>query len=191
VTLGLNLYTQGIDPGIDFSDINDVIRTVEYVNQLPVHPRHPYGGDLVFTAFSGSHQDAIKKGLAARGEAIARGNPVWDVPYLPIDPADLGRTYDAVIRVNSQSGKGGIAYLLERDFGLSLPRLLQIEFSQVIQRITDATGKELSSAEIRPRSTANTWRRRCPSPSSTTGPSTMRATAASSASTRGSRSTAR
>jgi len=149
VTLGLNLYTQGIDPGIDFSDINEIIRTVEYVNQLPVHPRHPYGGDLVFTAFSGSHQDAIRKGLAARNKVLAHGGHVWDVPYLPIDPSDLGRTYDAVIRVNSQSGKGGIAYLLERDYGLSLPRLLQIEFSQVIQRITDATGKELSSAEIR------------------------------------------
>jgi 2-isopropylmalate synthase len=149
VTLGLHLHTQGIDPGIDFSDINEVIRTVEYCNQLPVHPRHPYGGDLVFTAFSGSHQDAIKKGLAARAQDLARGEPAWDVPYLPIDPADVGRTYDAVIRVNSQSGKGGIAYLLERDHGLALPRLLQIEFSQVIQRIADATGKELSSAEIR------------------------------------------
>jgi 2-isopropylmalate synthase len=148
VTLGLNLFTQGVDPGIDFSDINDVIRTVEHCNQLPVHPRHPYGGDLVFTAFSGSHQDAIKKGLAARATEVARGNPVWDVPYLPIDPADVGRTYDAVIRVNSQSGKGGIAYLLERDYGLALPRLLQIEFSQVIQRITDATGKELVPAVI-------------------------------------------
>ena len=113
-----------------------------------MHPRHPYGGELVFTAFSGSHQDAIKKGLAARAADLARGNEVWDVPYLPIDPADLGRTYEAVIRVNSQSGKGGIAYLLERDYGLALPRLLQIEFSQVIQAITDATGKELSSAEI-------------------------------------------
>jgi 2-isopropylmalate synthase len=149
VTLGLNLFTQGVDPGIDFSDINEVIRTVEYCNQLPVHPRHPYGGDLVFTAFSGSHQDAIKKGLAARATELARGKPVWDVPYLPIDPADVGRTYDAVIRVNSQSGKGGIAYLLERDHGLALPRLLQIEFSQIVQRIADATGKELSSAEIR------------------------------------------
>jgi 2-isopropylmalate synthase len=149
VTLGLNLFTQGIDPGIDFSDINEIIRTVEHCNQLPVHPRHPYGGDLVFTAFSGSHQDAIKKGLAARATEMARGNPAWDVPYLPIDPADVGRTYDAVIRVNSQSGKGGIAYLLERDFGLALPRLLQIEFSQVIQRITDATGKELMPADIR------------------------------------------
>jgi len=149
VTLGLNLFTQGIDPGIDFSDINEIIRTVEHCNQLPVHPRHPYGGDLVFTAFSGSHQDAIKKGLAARATELARGNAVWDVPYLPIDPADVGRTYDVVIRVNSQSGKGGIAYLLERDFGLALPRLLQIEFSQVIQRITDATGKELTPADIR------------------------------------------
>ncbi|MFO1312152.1 MAG: 2-isopropylmalate synthase [Burkholderiales bacterium] len=148
VTLGLNLHSQGIDPGIDFSDIGEVIRTVEYCNQLPVHPRHPYGGELVFTAFSGSHQDAIKKGLAARAADLAQGNEVWDVPYLPIDPADLGRTYEAVIRVNSQSGKGGIAYLLERDYGLALPRLLQIEFSQVIQGITDATGKELSSADI-------------------------------------------
>ena len=149
VTLGINLYTQGVDPGIDFSDINEIIRTVEHCNQLPVHPRHPYGGDLVFTAFSGSHQDAIKKGLAARVAEMARGNLVWDVPYLPIDPADVGRTYDAVIRVNSQSGKGGIAYLLERDYGLALPRLLQIEFSQVIQRIADATGKELAPADIR------------------------------------------
>ena len=149
VTLGLNLHTQGIDPGIDFSDIGDVIRTVEYCNQLPVHPRHPYGGELVFTAFSGSHQDAIKKGLAERNAMTAQGDAEWDVPYLPIDPADVGRTYDAVIRVNSQSGKGGIAYLLERDHGLVLPRLLQIEFSQVIQRITDASGKELASRDIR------------------------------------------
>jgi 2-isopropylmalate synthase len=148
VTLGLNLHSQGIDPGIDFTDIGEVIRTVEHCNQLPVHPRHPYGGELVFTAFSGSHQDAIKKGLAARTADLERGSEVWDVPYLPIDPADLGRTYEAVIRVNSQSGKGGIAYLLERDHGLALPRLLQVEFSQVIQGITDATGKELSSAEI-------------------------------------------
>ena len=149
MTLGLNLFTQGVDPGIDFSDIQQVIRTVEYCNQLPLDPRHPYGGELVFTAFSGSHQDAIKKGLAARARELERGNVEWDVPYLPIDPADIGRTYDAVIRVNSQSGKGGIAYLLERDYGLSLPRLLQIEFSQVIQQITDASGKELSAAEIR------------------------------------------
>jgi len=149
VTLGLNLYTQGVDPGIDFADIQRVIRTVEYCNQLPLDPRHPYAGDLVFTAFSGSHQDAIKKGLAARTRELEQGNVEWDVPYLPIDPADIGRTYDAVIRVNSQSGKGGIAYLLERDYGLSLPRLLQIEFSQVIQQIADTSGKELSAAEIR------------------------------------------
>jgi 2-isopropylmalate synthase len=150
VTLGLNLFTQGVDPGIDFSDINEIIRTVEYCNQLPVDPRHPYGGDLVFTAFSGSHQDAIKKGLATRARQVGEGADVpWDVPYLPIDPFDVGRTYDAVIRVNSQSGKGGIAYLLERDFGLSLPRLLQIEFSQVVQQVTDATGKELPASEIR------------------------------------------
>jgi 2-isopropylmalate synthase len=148
VTLGLNLYTQGIDPGIDFSDINAIIRTVEYANQMEVHPRHPYGGELVFTAFSGSHQDAIKKGLAERRSWVARGDSHWDVPYLPIDPADVGRTYDAVIRVNSQSGKGGVAYLLERDYGLTLPRLLQIEFSHAVQRVTDATGKELPSAEI-------------------------------------------
>ena len=149
VTLGLNLFTQGIDPGIDFSDINEIIRTFEHCNQMTVPPRHPYGGDLVFTAFSGSHQDAIKKGLADRAMMAARGAALWDVPYLPIDPADVGRTYDAVIRVNSQSGKGGIAYLLERDYGLALPRLLQIEFGQVIQKITDATGKELSPADIR------------------------------------------
>jgi 2-isopropylmalate synthase len=149
VTMGLNLHSQGIDPGIDFSDINAIIRSVEHCNQLPVHPRHPYGGDLVFTAFSGSHQDAIKKGLAARAEDVAAGIPVWDVPYLPIDPADVGRTYDAVIRVNSQSGKGGVAYLLERDYGLALPRLLQIEFARVVQRLADATGKELPPAVIR------------------------------------------
>ena len=150
VTLGLNLYTQGVDPGIDFSDIDEVIRTVEHCNQLPVHPRHPYGGELVFTAFSGSHQDAIKKGLAARAQrARARQRRCGTCRTCRSIPADVGRTYEAVIRVNSQSGKGGIAYLLERDHGLALPRLLQIEFSQVIQRITDATGKELSSAEIR------------------------------------------
>ena len=149
VTLGLNLWTQGIDPGIDFTDINEAVRIVESCNQLPVHPRHPYAGDLVFTAFSGSHQDAIKKGLGERSAWLVQGRQTWDVPYLPIDPADVGRTYDAVIRVNSQSGKGGIAYLLERDHGLALPRLLQIEFSQVVQRIADATGKELTSKEIR------------------------------------------
>jgi 2-isopropylmalate synthase len=148
VTLAMNLYSQGIDPGLDFGDIGAVIRTAEYCTALPVHPRHPYAGELVFTAFSGSHQDAIKKGLAAQRAEEARGNAAWDVPYLPIDPADVGRTYEAVIRVNSQSGKGGIAFLLERDYGLSLPRLLQIEFSQVVQAITDETGKELTSADI-------------------------------------------
>src|SRR5690349_12556608 len=148
VTLAMNLYSQGVDPKLDFSDIGAVIRTSEYCTALPVHPRHPYAGELVFTAFSGSHQDAIKKGLAAQREAQAAGSTLWEVPYLPIDPADVGRTYEAVIRVNSQSGKGGIAYLLERDYGLALPRLLQIEFSQVVQKITDATGKELRSEEI-------------------------------------------
>ena len=145
VTLGLNMYSQGIDPQLDFSDINEVVRCVEYCNQLPVHPRHPYGGELVFTAFSGSHQDAIKKGFAARKQS---NNPLWEMPYLPIDPQDLGRSYEAVIRVNSQSGKGGIAYLLEQDYGLQLPRLLQVEFSNVVQGITDESGRELSSAEI-------------------------------------------
>ncbi len=148
VTLAMNLYSQGVDPKLDFSDIGAVIRTAEYCTALPVHPRHPYAGELVFTAFSGSHQDAIKKGLAAQREAQVAGSTLWEVPYLPIDPADVGRTYEAVIRVNSQSGKGGIAYLLERDYGLALPRLLQIEFSQVVQAITDATGKELTSADI-------------------------------------------
>ena len=143
VTLALNLYTQGVHPGLDFSNINDVARTVEYCNQLPIHPRHPYVGDLVFTAFSGSHQDAIKKGFAVQD---AQG--LWEVPYLPIDPADVGRTYESVIRVNSQSGKGGIAYLLERDFGIVLPRRLQIEFSQAVQKVTDTTGKEMTSSEI-------------------------------------------
>jgi 2-isopropylmalate synthase len=143
VTLALNLFTQGVDPGLDLSDINAVVRAAEYCNQLPVHPRHPYAGELVFTAFSGSHQDAIKKGLAANA-----GNEVWEVPYLPIDPADVGRTYEAVIRVNSQSGKGGIAYLLEKDHGLRLPRRLQIEFSQRVQAIADATGKELTSTDL-------------------------------------------
>ena len=143
VTLALNLYTQGVSPGLDFSNINEVARTAEYCTQLPVHPRHPYVGDLVFTAFSGSHQDAIRKGLAVRGTT-----QTWDVPYLPIDPRDVGRTYESIIRVNSQSGKGGIAFLLERDFSLSLPRRLQIEFAQVVQAAADATGKELASSEI-------------------------------------------
>jgi 2-isopropylmalate synthase len=143
VTLALNLYTQGVDPELDFSNINESARCVESCNQLPIHPRHPYVGDLVFTAFSGSHQDAIKKGLAARAPG-----ELWDVPYLPIDPADLGRSYDSIIRVNSQSGKGGVAYLLERDFQLALPRRLLIEFSQVVQAAADTTGKELTSKEL-------------------------------------------
>jgi len=143
VTLALNLYTQGIHPGLDFSDIDEVRRCVEYCNQLPVHPRHPYVGDLVFTAFSGSHQDAIKKGFV-----VQKPDAIWEVPYLPIDPADLGRTYDAVIRVNSQSGKGGVSYLLEQEQGLALPRRLQIEFSRAIQRVTDETGKEVSARDV-------------------------------------------
>ena len=145
VNIAMNMYTQGVDPKLDFSDINEVVRTVEYCNQLPVHPRHPYGGDLVFTAFSGSHQDAIKKGFGAMKKS---NDPIWAIPYLPIDPADLGRNYDAVIRVNSQSGKGGVAYLLEEDYGIELPRLLQVELSKVVQGVTDETGKELSSATI-------------------------------------------
>jgi len=143
VTLALNLYSQGIDPKLEFSNINEAARCAEACNQLPIHPRHPYVGDLVFTAFSGSHQDAIKKGLAARSDA-----DIWDVPYLPIDPSDLGRSYDSIIRVNSQSGKGGVAYLLERDYHLVMPRRLQIEFSQVVQAAADITGKELTSQEI-------------------------------------------
>jgi 2-isopropylmalate synthase len=143
VTLALNLFTQGVHPCLDFSNINEVARCAEHCNQLPIHPRHPYVGDLVFTAFSGSHQDAIKKGLAARREG-----DIWEVPYLPIDPRDLGRTYESVIRVNSQSGKSGIAYLLERDYSVTMPRRLQLEFSQVVQAVTDATGKELSSEQI-------------------------------------------
>jgi 2-isopropylmalate synthase len=143
VTLALNLYTQGVVPGLDFSNINEVARCAEACNQLPIHPRHPYVGDLVFTAFSGSHQDAIKKGFAAlQPEAL------WDVPYLPIDPQDLGRTYDSIVRINSQSGKGGVAYLLERDHQYVLPRRLQIEFSQVVQAAADASGKELTSDEL-------------------------------------------
>ena len=143
VTLALNLYTQGIHPGLDFSDIDEVRRCVEYCNQLPVHPRHPYAGDLVFTAFSGSHQDAIKKGFAQQ-----KPDTLWEVPYLPIDPADLGRSYDAVIRVNSQSGKGGVSYLLEQEHGLVLPRRLQIEFSRAIQRVTDETGSEVTASKV-------------------------------------------
>ena len=145
VTLALNMYSQGIDPNLDFSQINNVMREVEYCNQLPVHPRHPYAGDLVFTAFSGSHQDAIKKGLSALRNS---NDPEWEVPYLPIDPSDLGRTYEAVVRINSQSGKGGVAFLLEKDHGVSLPRRLQISMSQKIQKIADETGKEISTSEI-------------------------------------------
>lgn len=145
VTLALNLFTQGVDPNLDFSDIYEVMRTVEHCNQLPVHPRHPYAGELVFTAFSGSHQDAIKKGFSAMRESNL---PKWEVPYLPIDPADLGRTYEAVIRVNSQSGKGGVAFILERDHGLELPRRMQMEFSQVVQQISESTGKEVNSESI-------------------------------------------
>ncbi|MCY4755499.1 2-isopropylmalate synthase [Pelomonas aquatica] len=143
VNIALNLYTQGVDPQLDFSDIDEVRRCVEHCTQIPVHPRHPYVGDLVYTSFSGSHQDAIRKAFAARQEG-----EIWDMPYLPIDPKDLGRSYDAVIRVNSQSGKGGIAYLLENEYGLELPRRLQIEFSQVVQRVMDDMGKELSAADI-------------------------------------------
>ena len=143
VTLALNLYTQGIHPGLDFSNINEVARTMEYCNQLPIHPRHPYVGDLVFTAFSGSHQDGIKKGMAAQRP----GSP-WRVPYLPIDPKDLGRTYESIIRINSQSGKGGVAYLLEQDHGVVLPRRLQVEFSGAVQRHSDALGTEVSSEQL-------------------------------------------
>ncbi len=143
VNIALNLYTQGVDPQLDFSDIDEVRRCVEHCNQLPVHPRHPYVGDLVHTSFSGSHQDAIKKAFAARQDG-----DVWDMPYLPIDPKDLCRSYDAVIRVNSQSGKGGITYLLESEYGLELPRRLQIEFSQVVQAVMDEDGKELSAADL-------------------------------------------
>ncbi|HCV77228.1 2-isopropylmalate synthase [Pseudomonas oryzihabitans] len=143
VTLALNLYTQGVDPELDFSDIDAVRKTVEECNQLPVHPRHPYVGDLVHTAFSGSHQDAIRKGFAQQ-----KPDAPWEVPYLPIDPADIGRDYEAVIRVNSQSGKGGIAFLLEQEYGISLPRRMQIEFSQVVQRETDRLGLEMTAAQI-------------------------------------------
>ncbi|WP_278442323.1 2-isopropylmalate synthase [Pseudomonas oryzihabitans] len=143
VTLALNLYTQGVDPELDFSDIDAVRKTVEECNQLPVHPRHPYVGDLVHTAFSGSHQDAIRKGFAQQ-----KPDALWEVPYLPIDPADIGRDYEAVIRVNSQSGKGGIAFLLEQEYGISLPRRMQIEFSQVVQRETDRLGLEMTAAQI-------------------------------------------
>jgi 2-isopropylmalate synthase len=143
VNVALNLYSQGVDPGLDFSDIDEIRRTVEHCNKLPIHPRHPYVGDLVYTSFSGSHQDAIKKAFAARREG-----DIWDMPYLPIDPKDVGRSYEAVIRVNSQSGKGGIAYLLETEYGLELPRRLQIEFSQVVQQVMDASGTEQTASDI-------------------------------------------
>src|SRR5690554_4047945 len=143
VTLALNLYSQGVNPGLDFTDIDQVRQLVEECNQLPVHPRHPYAGELVFTAFSGSHQDAIKKGFAVQDP-----DGIWEVPYLPIDPADLKRSYDAVVRVNSQSGKGGVSFLLQQQAGYVLPRRLQIEFSGVVQRVSESTGKEVSSADI-------------------------------------------
>ncbi|MFM6854508.1 MAG: 2-isopropylmalate synthase [Sphingopyxis sp.] len=145
VTIALNMYTQGVDPQLDFSDIDTVIKTVEHCNQLPVHPRHPYGGELVHTAFSGSHQDAIKKGFAAQA---ARNDALWQVPYLPIDPADIGRSYEAVIRVNSQSGKGGSAWVMEQDHGLKLPKRLQADFSRDVQELADSSGRELVSADI-------------------------------------------
>src|SRR3954447_1623089 len=153
VTLGLNLYSQGIDPLIDFSDIDEVRRTVEHCNQLPVHPRHPYGGDLVYTAFSGSHQDAIKKGFEAlERDAADAGVPVreftWGVPYLPIDPLDVGRSYEAVIRVNSQSGKGGVAYVMKNDYHLDVPRRMQIEFSRIVQNEADELGGEIAPTRI-------------------------------------------
>jgi 2-isopropylmalate synthase len=145
VTVALNMYTQGVDPGLDFSDIDAIVSTVNYCTQLPVHPRTPYAGDLVFTAFSGSHQDAIKKGFAAQE---AKNDPLWEVPYLPIDPADLGRSYEAVIRVNSQSGKGGVAWVIEQDKGLKLPKRLQADFSRHVQRLADETSRELNAADI-------------------------------------------
>jgi 2-isopropylmalate synthase len=153
VTLGLNLFSQGIDPQIDFSDIDEIRRTVEYCNQLPVHERHPYGGDLVYTAFSGSHQDAIKKGFDwmerdAAAAGVEVGDFRWAVPYLPIDPKDVGRSYEAVIRVNSQSGKGGVAYVMRTEHHLDLPRRLQIEFSQAVQARTEANGGEVSPAQM-------------------------------------------
>lgn len=145
ITLSLNMFTQGVDPALKIDDINELIRTVEYCNQLPVHPRHPYAGELVFTAFSGSHQDAINKGMK---EVREKKGDLWDVPYLPMDPADVGRTYEAIIRINSQSGKGGISYILETDYGVSLPKRAQAEFSKVIQQITDREGHEVRPDQI-------------------------------------------
>jgi len=143
VNLALNMYSQGVHPGLNFSDIDSIRATVEYCNQIPVHPRHPYVGDLVYTSFSGSHQDAIKKAFNARKEG-----EIWDMPYLPIDPKDVGRSYEAVIRVNAQSGKGGISFLLQSEYGLDLPRRLQIEFSQAVQKVSDATGKEQTADDL-------------------------------------------
>jgi 2-isopropylmalate synthase len=145
VTVGLNLYTQGINPGLDFSNMEEIVQTVTYCNQLPVHPRHPYAGDLVFTAFSGSHQDAIKKGFAAQEQ---RNDEIWNVPYLPIDPADIGCSYEAVIRVNSQSGKGGVAWVLQQDKGLKLPKRMQGDFSKVVQDLADKSSRELHANDI-------------------------------------------
>ncbi len=145
VNLALNMYSQGVHPNLDFSDIDEIKKTVEYCNQIPVHPRHPYAGDLVYTSFSGSHQDAIKKAFAARE---TNKTQIWDMPYLPIDPMDVGRSYEAIIRVNSQSGKGGISYLLQSEYGVDLPRRMQIEFSQVVQQVMDTTGKEMSADDI-------------------------------------------
>ncbi|HEY2890763.1 MAG TPA: 2-isopropylmalate synthase, partial [Dongiaceae bacterium] len=145
ITLALNMFTQGIDPGLDISDVEALRQVAEHCNRLPVHPRHPYAGDLVFTAFSGSHQDAINKGFKARRGS---NSPLWEIPYLPIDPQDVGRSYEAVIRINSQSGKGGVAYVLEQDYGVALPRKLQIEFSKIVQQIADSDGTELTSARI-------------------------------------------
>jgi len=145
VTLALNLFSQGVDPKLDFTRINETLAVAEYCNQLPVHPRHPYAGELVYTAFSGSHQDAIKKGM----KALEKSNTgIWEVPYLPIDPKDVGRSYEAIIRVNSQSGKGGVAYLLEAEYGIEMPRDMQAEFSLVVQEVTDRTGKEVSAKDI-------------------------------------------
>jgi 2-isopropylmalate synthase len=145
VTLALNMFTQGVDPGLDFSDITESIEVAEYCNQLPVHQRHAYAGELVYTAFSGSHQDAIKKGM----KALEKSNSgTWEVPYLPIDPKDVGRSYEAIIRVNSQSGKGGVSYLLEAEYGIDMPREMQAEFSLIVQEVTDRTGKEVTAREI-------------------------------------------
>ena len=145
VTLALNMFSQGVDPNLDFTDINSSIEVAEYCNQLPVHERHPYAGELVYTAFSGSHQDAIKKGMIAQEKS---NEPIWDVPYLPIDPKDVGRSYEAIIRVNSQSGKGGVAYILDTEYGIDMPREMQVEFSQVVQKITDTTGTEITPEQI-------------------------------------------